>query len=321
MTFARTCVVGAGLIGGSVARRLMALGVDVVVVDPDPATLEHAAGVGLATAPAVPADRDLVVLAAPLHVLSAVMVDVAAAAPDAVVVDLGSVKQVPATAAANAGLAERYVGAHPMAGTEHSGFAHSADDLLVGVTWAVTHGVAPGAAATVARVVGWVAETFEAEVVVLDAVAHDRSVALVSHGPHAVAHALLSVAECSPDAGVASHLAAGSFRDGTRVAGRNAARTGNMLAENAAALGPVLDEVIAELTGLRADLTDPVALRVRLERIEEAAGTVRHAETPFESCASLVDLVESSRASGRAVVVRLRDGELETATPAGRKSE
>ena len=310
MTFARICIVGAGLIGGSVARRLAVLGADVVVVDPDAATLEQAAAFGLATAAVVPADRDLVVLATPLDALPAVMAEVAAAAPRAVVVDLGSVKQAPAGAAAAAGLVGRYVGVHPMAGTERTGFEHSAADLLVGATWAVTHDLDPDGA--VAPVVAWVAETFAATVVVLDPAAHDRSVALVSHTPHAVAHALLGVAEASPDAALASWLAAGSFRDGTRVAGRNAARTANMLAENAAALGPVLDEVIAELVGLRADLAAPDALRARLDRVADAADSVRRAGTDFEPCPSLVDLIEDSRRTGAAVAIRLRDGAFET---------
>ena len=315
MTFSRVCVVGAGLIGGSVARRLAALEVDVVVVDPDPATRRQAADSGLATAAAVPADRDLVVLATPLDALPAVMTEVAAAAPQAVVVDLGSVKQPPARSAAAAGLAERYVGAHPMAGTEHTGFEHSGADLLVGASWAVTHGSAP-----VARVVAWVAETFEATVVVLDAAAHDRSVALVSHAPHAAAHALLGVAGASPDAAVAAWLAAGSFRDGTRVAGRNAERTGNMLAENAAALTPVLDQVIAELMALRTDLGDPDALRVRLERVVDTARSVRDVEARavFEPCPSLDDAIEVSRTSGEAAVVRLRHGTVETARTTAR---
>ena len=79
--FARVAVVGAGLVGGSVALRLRELGLDVVVVDPDPATVEAAADAGLVVGDTVPADRDLVVLATPLDALPAALAEVAAVAP------------------------------------------------------------------------------------------------------------------------------------------------------------------------------------------------------------------------------------------------
>ncbi|WP_323794316.1 prephenate dehydrogenase, partial [Nocardioides sp.] len=209
--FERICVVGAGLIGGSVARRLVGLGVDVVVVDPDERTRSLAAASGLAVVESVPADRDLVVLSTPLDALPEAMDEAASRAPQAVIIDLGSVKQAPARAAVAAGLSGRYVGVHPMAGTEHTGFEHSDPDLLVGASWAVVHGAAES---PLVQVVAWVLEAFEATVVVVGAAEHDRSVALVSHAPHAVAHALLAGAETSPDVAVARWLAAGSFRDG-----------------------------------------------------------------------------------------------------------
>ena len=89
MTFARTAVVGAGLIGGSLALRLRDLGADVVVVDPDAATRDAAAAAGLVVADEVPGDRDLVLLAGPLDVIVATLPALAGAAPDAVLVDVG----------------------------------------------------------------------------------------------------------------------------------------------------------------------------------------------------------------------------------------
>lgn len=258
MTFDHVAVVGAGLIGGSVARRLAVLGRGITVVEPDVAGREWA---DIPHADSIPSDADLVVVAVPLDAMPTVLTTVAEQAPGAVVIDVGSVKGAVADAAHAAGLADRYVGAHPMAGTEQSGFAHSTPDLLVGATWAVTRGSGP-----VADVVAWVAETFDATVLVTDAEAHDRAVALVSHAPHVVANALLGVVAQADDP-AARHLAAGSFRDGTRVAGRDARRTRNMLADNAAALGPVVDELIAALEGYRADLADPDALLARLDRV------------------------------------------------------
>ena len=150
--------------------------------------------------------------------------------------------------------------------------------------------------------------------VLLEAERHDHAVALVSHAPHAVAHALLSTAQGSPSPGVAGLLAAGSFRDGTRVAGRNAARTTNMLTENAAALGPVLDRIIGELSALRADLGDPVALEARLARAVLADDVVRHPEPVFERCASLPEAIAAARRAGDVLVVRRRGAGLEVST-------
>lgn len=312
--FERVVVVGAGLIGGSVARRLLALGRPVTVVDPDAGTRAAAADLGASVAEQVPADADLVVVATPLDALPAALADAAAAAAGAIVVDVGSVKQAPAAAAARAGLGDRYVGCHPMAGTEHTGIAHSDADLLVGATWAIAH---TGGTAETARVVTWAVDGFDATVVVLDAAAHDRAVARVSHAPHALAHALLAVGERADYPGVAGLLAAGSFTDGTRVAGRNPVRTLNMLAENAAALAPVLDELLVELTALRDELGDPGALGERLTAIAAADAPLRRPQHDFTACGSVADAVASARADRTVLVVRRRAGVLETAV-AGR---
>lgn len=281
MTPTRTAVVGAGLIGGSLALRLRDLGADVVVVDPDPATREAASAAGLAVAEDVPTDCDLVVLAAPLDVIVATLPVVAAAAPDAVLVDVGSVKGTVRDACRAHGLEGRWVGAHPMAGTELSGFAHADAGLLVDASWAVTRGPGP-----VADVVAWVVDTFAATVVVLDADAHDRSVALVSHAPHVLANALLEVVTAAGDP-AAAHLAAGSFRDGTRVAGRDPLRTRNMLADNAAALGPVVDDLVAALQTYRRELDDAAALAEHLGRVSAAAGDVRERAVAWQPCPDL----------------------------------
>lgn len=301
--FARPAVVGAGLIGGSVALRLHARGHDVVVCDPDPATLAAAADAGLRTAEVVPADRDLVVLAAPLDVIVRALPAVAADAPEAVLVDVGSVKGTVRDAAAAHGLEARWVGAHPMAGTERSGFAHATADLLAGVSWAVTRGAGP-----VADVVRWVVDAFAATAVVLDPDAHDRSVALVSHAPHVLANALLEVVETAADP-AAAHLAAGSFRDGTRVAGRDAARTRNMLADNAVALGPVVDELVALLQRYRRELDDRVVLGDRLGRVTAAADVVRRPESRWAPCPDL----DAALAGGDDLLVRAGVSGLEVA--------
>ncbi len=191
-----------------------------------------------------------------------------------------------------------------MAGTEQSGFDHSDASLLVHVTWAVTRGAGP-----VADVVRWLAEVFEATVLVLDAADHDRAVALVSHAPHVVANALLEVVETATDSPAARHLAAGSFRDGTRVAGRNPARSLNMLADNAAALGPVLDELIASLQDYRDGLADRPALGDRLVGVAERSEAVRSPEVAWRPCPDL----DGALGTAGPVLVRLGVAGLEAA--------
>ena len=137
----RVAVLGLGLIGGSVARRLLDRGAQVVAWDPDPATRESARDLGIEvlTGPEGLAGVavDLVVVAVPLRavertaqLLSGVL------GPHTVVTDVASVKAPVREAMVRAGLGAQYVGAHPMAGTEHSGFGASRADLLTGARWA-----------------------------------------------------------------------------------------------------------------------------------------------------------------------------------------
>lgn len=303
MTFSRVAVVGAGLIGGSVARRLQARDVDVVVVDPDAVTRDAATSSGLVAVERVPEDRDLVVLATPTDLIPGTLGRVADAAPHAVLVDVGSVKGAVRDAVEHADLTSRYVGTHPMAGTEHSGFVHSDADLLVGAPWAVTRGPGP-----VADVATWVLEHFEATVVLLDTGAHDRAVALVSHAPHVLANALLAVVGRAHDP-VAAHLAAGSFRDGTRVAGRDPLRTTSMLTGNAAALGPVLDDLVSTIQAYRDALDDTAVLADVLGSVAADSTHVREPVLVWRSGAVLADLAVGDGS----VLVRLGGSGLESA--------
>lgn len=319
--FERVAVVGGGLIGGSVARRLHALGVAVTVVDPDADARRLAEAAGL---PAVEttgswlADCDLVVLANPLDAMAAVMADVAACPTSSLVVDVGSVKAPVHAAARDAGLEGRYVGCHPMGGAELSGFAHSSAGLLVGVTWAVTYPDAgSGVIDRLVAVVDFLVTAFDATVVVLDAAEHDRSVALISHAPHVLANALLSTVERASDTPAARHLAAGSFRDGTRVAGRNPARTLNMLADNSAALSGALDDLVALLQDYRRELDRPRdgALLARLEKVASDAASLRSPSVTWAVCTNLRSLLLTRGEQRATVLVRQGMRGLESADP------
>lgn len=301
LSVVRVGLVGLGLIGGSVARTLLAAGVDVVATDPDGTTRAAAWDAGVrtvGTAAEVLAERpDVLVLAPPLAALPAVLDELAAELPALaadggplpVLTDVGSVKAPVRAAVEAAGLGERYVGAHPMAGTEESGFAASRDDLLPGCPWAVT--VAPTTDAThLLRVLALVTGPLRGAARVVDDASHDAAVALVSHVPHALATELLNLTTASAGRELALGLAAGSFRDGTRVARTDPRRTQAMVAGNAAAVVPALRDAATHLAALADavesgdtaavtayfDAADPVRARLapRSGRPEGATRTV-----------------------------------------------
>lgn len=249
-------VVGLGLIGGSVARCLHGQGIDVTGYDASAETREAAAEAGLRTVADVAAvcatSPDVLVLAVPLRAMRSVAVDVARHLPGAaatVVADVGSVKGAVRDAMRAAGLADRYVGAHPMAGTERSGFAASDPALLPGARWAVTidDGTTPDA---FLAVLDLVTGPLAGAAYVLTDEAHDEATALVSHVPHVLATELLNLVAAAPVRDVALGLAAGSFRDGTRVGRTDPRRTEAMVVDNAAWVASALRVVVRDLEQL-----------------------------------------------------------------------
>ncbi|MFD7308864.1 prephenate dehydrogenase [Promicromonospora sp. NPDC059942] len=280
-------VVGLGLVGGSLARALQAAGVPVVATDPASGGEARAAGLTIADDVAhLAANRpDVVVLAAPLRAMRSVAAELAEALADEpgwdpTVTDVGSVKGPVRDAVTEAGLGERYVGAHPMSGTEQSGFAASSAELMQGVPWAVT--VTPATDPDrLLQVLRLVTGPLGGTAAVLTDDLHDEAVALVSHVPHVLANQLLGAVAGAPVRDVALRLAAGSFRDGTRVGFTDPRRTEAMVTENAAWVAPALRLAARDLERL-ADALDsnapthaffdrPEPLRERLGR----GGTAR----------------------------------------------
>lgn len=260
----RVAVLGLGLIGGSLARALLAgrrtTGTDVVGWDLDPTTRVAAQQAGVATVddPAEIGDVDLVVLAVPLRAMARIAAVVApAVGAGTTVTDVGSVKAPVRAAVAAAGLGEQYVGAHPMAGTEHVGFAASSPTLLAGATWAVTPAAdaatPPPAGNHLARVLALVDAVGGTPLLLTDDV-HDEATALISHVPHVVATGLLSNLVDSEVRDVALALSAGSFRDGTRVGRTDPRRTQAMVEDNGAQVAVVVRAMAADLVSLADDL-------------------------------------------------------------------
>lgn len=247
---ATVLVVGTGMVGTSVALALRARGVPVLLADSDPAALAEAVALGAGAAAGDPdtttaADRaGLVVVAVPPDAVAEVVTAALAAHPDAVVTDVASVKAGPLSRLLTGPAAvDRYVGGHPMAGSERSGPGAARADLFAGRPWAVTphpHS-RPSAVAAVHRL----ALLCGAVPVTLDAAEHDRAVASVSHLPHATAAALAAALADAPDTHLA--LTGQGLRDVTRIAAGDPVLWTQILRANA---GPVADGLTALRTRL-----------------------------------------------------------------------
>ncbi|SCL13450.1 prephenate dehydrogenase [Micromonospora inyonensis] len=248
----RAAVVGTGLIGGSVLLRLHRAGLDVTGWDPDPATRLAARGSGV-TCPdeltEAVVGRNVVFLCGPLPTLPQTLPTVAAATgEECILTDVGSTKSGLAALAAAHGLTHRFVPGHPMAGTDRAGIGAAEPDLFAGAAWVLCPSAGPGLA-SFRRLAALILEVFRARVVPMAADGHDAVVALSSHVPHLLAGALAGAAGRSTLRDAVLALAAGSFRDGSRVAGAPAERTANMLLDNR-------EYVLRELAGVRSFLDE-----------------------------------------------------------------
>jgi prephenate dehydrogenase len=304
-------VVGLGLIGGSVAQTLVADGRRVTGWDPDASTRELAGAAGVevvATLEELAASgAPLVVVAVPLRAVRVTVERLAASLPaSTVLTDVASVKGPVRDAVQVAGLGDRYVGAHPMAGTEHSGFAAADPDLLREVRWAVTldETTSLDAFFTVAEMI---TGPFASVVHPLSDDVHDEAVALVSHVPHVVATELLNLVVGSPVSEVAQGLAAGSFRDGTRVARTTPRRTQAMVTDNAGWVAAALRLAARDLEVLASQLEEGA----QVDEFFDRADPIRGAAAPDRSTRSLqvggdgwqTDLTERGRQGAQVVAV------------------
>jgi prephenate dehydrogenase len=245
----RALVVGTGLIGGSLGTGLRRRGWHVTGHDADTERAERALEVGAIDEIGQGLDAELVFIATPVAAAAAVATAILAepGRPDTVVVtDVSGVKGPVVEAVRH----PRFIGGHPMAGSEQSGIDGADPDLFVGATWVLTPTVEtdPGAFALLSGVVA----ELGADVIALPAADHDRLVAVVSHVPHLVAATLMNAAADGAKAdGVLLRLAAGGFRDMTRVAAGQPSIWPDICADNADAIVTGLDRLLDDLASLR----------------------------------------------------------------------
>jgi len=241
----RAWVIGTGLIGGSIGLGLRANGWHVTGTDADPTTEARARSLGAVDAVGRDPSAAITFVALPVGAVPDAARR-ALAETDGVVTDVGSVKHSIVQQVADA----RFVGGHPMAGSEQLGVDGASADLFDGAVWVLTpvEGTGNDAFATVDDVV----RTLGADVVALPPDRHDALVAVVSHVPHLTAAALMGIAdERSEEHAALLRLAAGGFRDMTRIASGTPTIWPDICTENRAAILDGIDRLTSELGRLR----------------------------------------------------------------------
>ena len=282
-------IVGTGLIGASVGLAARRSGIeDVRGWDPDPAHLATAAERGaVAAAPDLAAaldGADLAVVAAPVTALPAqVRAVLDASAPSVTVTDVGSTKGGVCAAAAGVG---RFVGGHPICGSEARGPEWATAELFEGATWFLTPVAATDPDSY--KVLHGFVSALGAVPVAIDPEAHDRLVAVTSHLPHALANVLLNQAGGGK---VEGHdpldAAGGSLRDMTRVAGANPRIWVDIFLENREALAASLAEHRRRVEQLESALAAGDAGFLARWIGEASANRRRLLETAYENAGAL----------------------------------
>lgn len=253
-------VIGTGLIGTSAALALVGRGVQVHLADHDPEQARTAAALGAGTDEAPEGPVDLAIVAAPPAHVAAVLADAMRRGVARGYIDVASVKGGPRRELEALGLdLSSYIGTHPMSGREKSGPLAATGDLFEGRPWVLTP-----TRDTDTEVLNLALELVShcrAVPVVMDADAHDRAVALVSHMPHLVSSMVAARLENAEEAAV--RLCGQGIRDVTRIAASDPGMWIDILSANP---GPVADL----LTDVAADIEETVQALRSLQSSDEA---------------------------------------------------
>jgi prephenate dehydrogenase len=205
---------------------------------------------------------DVLILATPLVTIPEILKVLAPVWHQSVTLsDVGSVKGMVREQVVAAGLGEYYVGAHPMAGNEQSGFEASNSELLDGALWAVTadEGTDYSRLLTVADMI---CQGCGNRLIALDDQTHDACAALISHMPHVVSTALSNQLVDSQNRNIALALSAGSWRDMTRVSLTDPQRTQAMVVEDTYNVEILLRAMAERLTDMADALHDDDQSRI-----------------------------------------------------------
>src|SRR3954471_12636337 len=260
----RIAVLGVGLIGGAigVAARERA-NAEVIGWGPRPQTLATAVDRGAidrtaATVEEAVDDADAVFACAPVELLPQLIEQaLAAAGPDTVVTDAGSTKRPLVDAIQD----ERFVGGHPIAGSETAGVQNARADLFDGAAWYLTP--RPDTSGILFERLHRLIVSFGARPTAIDAETHDRMLAAVSHLPHVLANVLVNQAASEVMEGEPIPRTGPSFRDMTRVAGANSDIWTGIYMTNRDAIADEIDDVIDRLQIIVQSFRDADAAAIR----------------------------------------------------------
>jgi prephenate dehydrogenase len=254
----RVAVLGVGLIGGSIGLAVRArTGAWVSGWDPDPEACARAQKLGAVDESAsdlagAVAGADVVFVAAPVGVLvHTIQAALDSAGPDAVVTDVGSTKRMVTEAISD----PRFVGGHPLAGAQTAGVEHARSDLFDGAIWYLTPARGSTTGVLYQRLHA-VLRSFDAQPAAIEADAHDRLMASISHLPHVLANLLVNqaVGVLAGDEDQRLPAVGPSFRDATRVAGANTAIWTDIYMSNRDALIAGIDALAERLGEVRGAL-------------------------------------------------------------------
>lgn len=250
--FEHAAIYGVGLIGGSLGKalRLWGLAEKVSGIGRNPERMVLCEQLGAIdqtlTLPEAADQCDLIVLCSPVDHIRQTLLDWPRAGLEGqIITDVGSVKGTIVDAAAHSGLGQQFLGGHPMAGNEHGGVEFACETLFEGATWALTprDDTPKPALRKMQSLVGALGAT----AVILNPEKHDKSVAISSHLPHALALAMGALMQHSP----CPKLAAGSFRDVTRVVESSADLWHTIFKMNSQQIDITIGEFITQLEQVR----------------------------------------------------------------------
>ncbi|MDP9300523.1 MAG: prephenate dehydrogenase/arogenate dehydrogenase family protein [Actinomycetota bacterium] len=258
----RVAIVGTGLIGTSIAMAAARAGCTVRGWDVDPGVAARAAArsalTACASAEEAVTDADLVIVCTPIGAVARSVANALRAAPRAVVADAASIKEhvvAEARAVVDPWDLSRYVPSHPLGGSERSGPEHASPSVVDGIVWAVTptDAVEPEA---VELLEGWIGR-IGAQPVRLSPERHDRLVAFASHLPQVASTSLMGLAAME-EAGEPEILllAAGGFRDLTRLAASNPSLWSEILLANRGQVASAIDLYVSRLTAIRDEVLE-----------------------------------------------------------------
>ena len=255
--------IGLGLIGGSLAKAIRQYYPDyqIVAFDKNKETLALATQESLIDVAATTIDENFrncgyIFLCAPVSYNNAYLPQVKPFLDkDTILTDVGSVKTGIHKEVHRLGMDANFIGGHPMAGSEKTGYESSTDHLLENAYYIITP--TPHTPASYTDRMVEVAKAIGALPLVLDYHRHDFIVAAISHLPHLIASSLVNlVHDCDSEDQMMKRLAAGGFKDITRIASSSPVMWEQICMTNTGNITEVLDRYIDSLTTLREELSD-----------------------------------------------------------------